>query len=99
MRYRSDSRNPCPMLKPIPAISLTLTHLSLEASNERVEEVDDGELDEGGEDVDEAEDDEDVEGGGVAHLRLVLAAESDRHNRQHRGRAQRGPGRNLAALS
>ena len=45
-----------------------MTHLSLEASDERVEEVDDGELDEGGEDVDEAEDDEDVEGGGVAHL-------------------------------
>ena len=46
-----------------------MTHLSLEAPDERVEEVDDGELDEGGEDVDEAEDDEDVEGGGVAHLR------------------------------
>ena len=53
---------------PACAISLALTHLSLEASDERVEEVDDGELDEGGEDVDEAEDDEDVEGGGVAHL-------------------------------
>ena len=45
-----------------------MTHLSLEASNESVEEVDDGELDEGGEDVDEAEDDEDVEGGRVTHL-------------------------------
>ena len=62
---RSDSR---PIFCLIPAISLALTHLSLEASDERVEEVDDGELDEGGEDVDEAQDDEDVEGGGVAHL-------------------------------
>ena len=81
------------------ACCIVLADLSLQASDERVEEVDDGELDEGGEHVHEAEDDEDVEGGGVAHLRLVLAAESDRHNRQHRGRAQRGPGRNLAALS
>ena len=65
---RSDSRNPRPIFCLIPAISLALTHLSLEAPDERVEEVDDGELDEGGEDVDEAEDDEDVEGGRVAHL-------------------------------
>ena len=62
------SRNPRPMFKLIPALSLALTHLSLEASDERVEEIDDGEFDEGGEDVDEAEDDEDVEGGRVAHL-------------------------------
>ena len=48
---------------------LAFVVFSLEPADERVEEVDEGELDESGEDVDKAEDDKDVEGRSVSDLK------------------------------
>ena len=50
----------------------SLDVLHLEAPDEDIDEVDEGELDEGAEDGDEAEDDEDVHGCCIAYLQSLV---------------------------
>ena len=70
----------------------------LQSPDEHVEEVDEGKLNEGGEDGHEADDDEDIQSCGVSDLRLGLASEPYRDNGQDCSGSQLGPGRSFLTL-